>query len=41
MVLGLSKFPVTLYRGQWERLFAQADELRQFISANASKLSSK
>jgi hypothetical protein len=41
MVLGLGKFPVALYRGQWERLFGQVDELKAFITANAPKLSSK
>jgi hypothetical protein len=41
MVLGLGKFPVALYRGQWERLLGQVDELKAFITANASKLSSK
>ena len=28
---GLGRFPVTLYREQWEKLLGMADELRQFI----------
>jgi len=39
-VYGLGRFPVTLYREQWERLIAPAtvDALRGFISANAGTL---
>ncbi len=44
-VYGLQKqFPVTLYLGQWERLFARidgADGLKAFIDANRDKLSVK
>lgn len=40
-VYGLGRFPVTLYRGQWERLLGQADEIKAFIQANASRLSTK
>ena len=41
-VYGLSaRFPTTLYVGQWERLFAQIDELKDFIKANDKKLSRK
>lgn len=38
---GMGKWPVTLYRGQWERLIAHADTVREFIQANASQLSVK
>ena len=38
---GLGRFPVTLYRGQWERLIAAADDVTSFIAANASLLSVK
>lgn len=38
---GLGRFPVTLYRGQWERLLDQADALRAFIEQNAPLLSVK
>jgi len=40
-VYGLGRFPVTLYRSQWERLLAMADDINKFISANASKLAVK
>ena len=40
-VYGLGKFPVTLYREQWERLLAMADDIRRFIQENDSKLKKK
>jgi hypothetical protein len=40
-IYGLGRFPVTLYRGQWERLLAQADTIRAFIDANAALLAVK
>lgn len=40
-VYGLGRFPVTLYKGQWERLLATADQIREFIEANHDKLKSK
>lgn len=40
-VYGLGKWPVTLYRGQWERLLAHADAIREFIKLNAASLSEK
>lgn len=40
-VYGLGRFPVTLYRGQWERLLGEAQAIQAFIEANASKLSTK
>ena len=40
-VYGLGKFPVTLYRGQWERLIAAVPQLGAFIKENASKLAVK
>ncbi len=40
-VYGLGRFPVTLYRGQWERLLATADDIKAFITANASLLAVK
>jgi hypothetical protein len=30
-VYGLGRFPVTLYREQWEKLLGMADDIRQFI----------
>lgn len=38
---GLGRFPVTLYRGQWERLIGEASHISAFIEANASLLSVK
>lgn len=40
-VYGLGRFPVTLYREQWERLIAQAPEISAFIAANASQMKTK
>jgi hypothetical protein len=40
-VYGLGRFPVTLYAGQWERLFAAKDEIAQFAKANAHLLAAK
>ena len=38
---GLGRFPVTLYKEQWARLLDQADQIRQFIAENESKLKAK
>ena len=38
---GLGQFPVTLYRGQWERLLAAAPAIHAFIEANAALLAVK
>jgi len=40
-VYGLGRFPVTLYREQWEKLLGMADEIRRFIQDNDSKLKKK
>ena len=40
-VYGLGRFPVTLYREQWEKLLAMADEIRKFIAANDGALKKK
>jgi hypothetical protein len=40
-VYGLGRFPVTLYKEQWEKLLAMADDLRKFIQENAAKLKVK
>jgi len=40
-VYGLGRFPVTLYAGQWERLFAAQAEIKAFAAANASLLATK
>ena len=40
-VYGLGRFPVTLYRGQWERLIGEAKAISAFIEANAASLTVK
>jgi hypothetical protein len=40
-VYGLGRFPVTLYKEQWAKLLAMADEIRQFIKENEPKLKAK
>jgi hypothetical protein len=40
-IYGLGRFPVTLYRGQWERLFAAKDQIEAFITANSALLAVK
>lgn len=42
-VYGLGRWPVTLYRGQWERLLAPAavESLRAFLTDNANRLATK
>lgn len=40
-VYGLGRFPVTLYRGQWERLLAAKEEIEAFIETNKALLSVK
>ena len=40
-VYGLGRFPVTLYREQWEKLLGMADEIRAFIETHDSELKKK
>ena len=40
-VYGLGRFPVTLYREQWEKLLAMSDQIRNFIKENDSTLKKK
>ena len=40
-VYGLGRFPVTLYKEQWLRLLAMADEIRAFIRDNDAQLKTK
>jgi len=40
-VYGMGRFPVTLYKEQWLRLLAIADELEAFIKANNDRLKTK
>jgi len=40
-VYGLGRFPVTLYREQWEKLLGMADQIRDFIRENDKALKKK
>lgn len=40
-IYGLQKFPVTLFKSQWQRILDAAEEIRAFIAANDGKLRSK
>lgn len=37
-VSGLSRFPVTLHKDQWNRLLNMSDEIREFIAAHEGEL---
>ena len=40
-VYGMGRFPVTLYKEQWLRLLAAAEEIEAFIRENESRLKTK
>jgi hypothetical protein len=40
-VYGMGRFPVTLYREQWEKLLGMADQIREFIRDNDHMLKKK
>ena len=40
-IYGMQKFPISLYRAQWERLLGMADDIHAFIKAKESKLAVK
>ena len=40
-VYGLGRFPVTLYKEQWMKLLAMADEIRAFITEHDAQLKTK
>lgn len=40
-VYGLGRFPVTLYKEQWQKLLAMSDEIRAFLEENDEQLKSK
>jgi len=40
-VYGLGRFPVTLYRTQWERLFLARQQIADFVRDNATLLTTK
>ena len=40
-VYGMGRFPVTLYREQWEKLLSMSDQIRDFIRENDAALKRK
>ncbi|HZR80978.1 MAG TPA: hypothetical protein VFD92_07765 [Candidatus Binatia bacterium] len=40
-VYGLGRFPVTLYKEQWQKLLDAADDIRGFIHDNEARLKAK
>jgi len=40
-VYGLGRFPVTLYKEQWNKLLDLAEDIRAFIKANDAQLKTK
>ncbi len=40
-IYGLQRFPVTLYRNQWERLLAKKEDILGFIQENVKTLKTK
>jgi hypothetical protein len=40
-VYGLGRFPVTLYKEQWTKLLAMADEIRTFVKEHDAELKVK
>jgi len=40
-VYGLGRFPVTLYKEQWQKLLGMTDEIRVFLKENDAQLKSK
>jgi len=40
-VYGLGRFPVTLYKEQWLKLLAMADEIRTFIREHDTQLKTR
>ena len=40
-VYGLGRFPVTLYKEQWERLLASSDQLKAFMVDNSDRLKTR
>lgn len=40
-VYGLGRFPVTLYKEQWEKLLGMGDEIRAFMETHKEQLKTK
>ena len=40
-VYGLGRFPVTLYKEQWEKLLGLSDDIKKFLAENKTALKTK
>ena len=40
-IYGLGRFPVTLYKEQWDKLLAITDDIRAFLQENDAQLKTK
>ena len=40
-IYGLGRFPITLYKEQWNKLLDMADDIRAFLKANDAQLKAK
>jgi len=40
-IYGLGRFPVTLYKEQWQKLLDMAEDIRAFIAENEDRLKKK
>jgi hypothetical protein len=40
-VYGLGRFPVTLYKEQWEKLLGMSEDIKTFIAENKAALKTK
>ena len=40
-IYGMGRFPVTLYKEQWLKLLGIADQIKQYIEENNSRLKTK
>jgi len=40
-VYGLGRFPVTLYKEQWQKVLSMADEIKDFIAQHDGELKKK
>lgn len=40
-VYGMGRWPVTLYKSQWQKLLSLAPEIQKFIEDNSDKLAEK
>lgn len=40
-IYGLGRFPVTLYKEQWEKLLSASEQIKAFIAENEAQLKKK